>query len=279
MTVCIGGSRGPQVPAAPEMSRAYLICGIDGRESFPSMVSISLGTQTQGRGLIVSNGGMHIHGPMNNCQDVDLIRFYEIDYAIRAFNHFPNELEIILGDFPARERMLGDLQSPSCQSIDHAPGVLRRILCNVMINCIQMSFGCVGQVYLQSHKSYLARISVTSLLRPALLSARPRSIVSRTYNSCIRSSQVASGGIRSIILWASSLTIMVGINTLLHIKTSTEPRGNQTHTFLCRSAGTMVVTSAPSQDEMNSYNVTAVVPELRRRAPEGDGFGAVLARF
>src|SRR3990172_6577905 len=70
-----------------------------------------------------------------------------------------------------------------------------------------MNLGCICPVNLHSGSPYFERTSFTSFVLPALLSAKPRSIASRTYISCVRSSHAAAGGSRSIILLMGIPTI------------------------------------------------------------------------
>ena len=59
---------------------------------------------------------------------------------------------------------------------------------NMGVDCSKMGLGCISPMDLHSVKPYFARTSFTSLVRSSLLSAKPRSITSRTYISFMRSS-------------------------------------------------------------------------------------------
>src|SRR3990170_6825222 len=120
---------------------------------------------------------------MKNRDDIYLIGFDMIDDPIRPLYHFTDLVQVILRNFPARKGMFSDLLGAASQSIHHLLGIFRRVLCDVLINAIKMILCGICPMDIHSGSPYFLRTSRTSLVQPALLSANPRSITSRTYIS------------------------------------------------------------------------------------------------
>ena len=51
----------------------------------------------------------HIHGPMDNCNNVNLVLFYVVDNAVGAFNNFSDWVNVVFRNSSAGEGELRDL--------------------------------------------------------------------------------------------------------------------------------------------------------------------------
>ena len=125
---------------------------------------------------------------MDHSKNINLIRIYVIDNSVGTFDHFSNWVNIVFRNSATCKRELAYLLGSSSEPSNHALGIFRGILGNMGVDCIKMGLGCISPMDLHSVKPYFARTSFTSLVRSSLLSAKPRSITSRTYISFMRSS-------------------------------------------------------------------------------------------
>lgn len=60
----------------------------------------------------------HIHGPVYDRNNVNLVRFYVVDNAVGTLNHFPDRIEVLFRDSSAGKRELSDLLRPSGKPIN-----------------------------------------------------------------------------------------------------------------------------------------------------------------
>lgn len=74
-----------------------------------------------------------IHCPVNNSENIYLIRFDMVDNSAGAFNYFSNGVNFIPRHNAAGQRVATDLLRAPCQAIHHAFDIFRGILGNVRI--------------------------------------------------------------------------------------------------------------------------------------------------
>jgi len=78
----------------------------------------------------------YIPCPVDQCYNVELVWFYEVNYAVGAFYDFANLFQIIFRYFSSRKREICYLLRSSGYSIHHTLSVFQRVKCNISVNGI-----------------------------------------------------------------------------------------------------------------------------------------------
>src|SRR5688572_23133851 len=119
-------------------------------------------------------------GSVNYGEDIDLVGIDFVDNAIRVLEHFANGRVAILGNLTSRQRKRADLFGTPRNSIDHLLRITGRVFGNVIVNPCQLPKRLLGPSDSHGTSPNCFLTSATGTVRPALLSARPASIASRT---------------------------------------------------------------------------------------------------
>ena len=75
---------------------------------------------------------------MDDSQDVDLVRLDVVDDPVGTLEDLADLIEVVFGDLAARERKGRDLLRASCEAIEDALGVGRRVLRDVGVDGVEM---------------------------------------------------------------------------------------------------------------------------------------------
>src|SRR5688572_17188478 len=119
-------------------------------------------------------------GTMDDCQTVDLIRQEAVNDAVAVKKHFPDIRLRILRDDACAMRQNGDFVCFLNETIHESLRVFRRVDCYISVDAIQMLDGSIREMHSHGVSPYRARTSSIGFVRPASLSASPRSIACRT---------------------------------------------------------------------------------------------------
>jgi len=113
---------------------------------------------------------------MDDCQNVNLIRFYTVNYSIWCFYQLADIICLVFQNFSSLKWMVCDLLGSSGNSIHHPLGKCGRIKSDVFVNVNKMPNGVLCPVNPHLINPNLLRTSLTSIVRPSSLSFSPASM-------------------------------------------------------------------------------------------------------
>ena len=71
---------------------------------------------------------------MPDADDIDLVFQKDIDNPVTAFDQFADGFVIVFRDHPAGIRVAADLPGTRCDPVHHAPGIIRGIVRDIIMN-------------------------------------------------------------------------------------------------------------------------------------------------